>query len=362
MNPTNTILSVFLAFAFHSTAQVTIRVLNQTDSIGIVDVACTNIQTNGISFTDEKGRLGLKSSTPYVLVHPSFYSLKIINIQNDTVVYLQPLVREIEEVEIVSTTNENLFKSVIEQYRSDLANRNRTGTLQYKNTNWFLYNYLEEQKTDSAYCSIENTLSFNVENTRRKSNVQFSPIDLNRYCSSFSFPKNVSIEVAKFPAFSRFDFTHFLNALFTQGSYFDKIGFDHTQSTKRVDEMNQTIELKFLSDECEKILTFSSVDSSLISYQFRSSSRLGGYHVYFATFLNQQVQSLYEEKGLVFDYDQQNHFFYSIHYGNFETNETIPSGDFKSFSDIMSPQSSESSQFVIEPLQTLYEYYLNSKN
>ena len=93
---------------------------------------------------------------------------------------------------------------------------------------------------------------------------------------------------------------------------------------------------------------FSSVDSSLKPYQFKSSNKIGGYHVYFATFSNQQVHILYEEKGIVFDYERQNHFFYSIHYGSFETNEIMPGGDFKSFSDIIGTQSSEESlQFLI---------------
>jgi len=352
------ILIICIATVFHSSAQVKLTVLNQTDSIGIVDVVCTNARTNAIKFTYEKGRVQLTKTAGYVLVHPSFYSLKIDNLQSDTTVYLQPLVREIEEVEIVSTTNENLFKSVIEQYRFDLASNIRSGTLHYKNTNWFLYNYLQEQRTDSAYCSIENSLSFEVDQTGKKNKIVFSPIDSNRHCSSFSFPENVSIEVAKLPAFSRFDFSHFLNALFTRGSYFDKIGFDHTQSTKRVDDINGTIELKFLSDECEKTLVFSSEDSSLISYQFRSLGKLGNYHIYYATFSNQEVATLYEEKGYVFEYEQQNHFFYSIHYGSFESNQIMLGEEFKPFSEIIRSQSMRSSQFRIEPLHTLYENYL----
>ncbi|MBI3239087.1 MAG: hypothetical protein HYZ43_09650 [Flavobacteriia bacterium] len=170
--------------------------------------------------------------------------------------------------------------------------------------------------------------------------------------------KNKDIKTAEIPAFSKFDFSHFLNALFTQGSYFDKIGFEQTKTTKREDSQNQTIELKFLSEECEKTIVLSSLDSSLLSYQFKLVGKFGNYHVYFATFSGQQVRSLYEEKGYLFNYEKQNHLFHSVHYGNFETNEGIQVTDLKPFAEIIKDQSTENSKNEIEALYPLYKKYL----
>ncbi|ASS47633.1 MAG: hypothetical protein A3D31_17565 [Candidatus Fluviicola riflensis] len=358
MKPVYAILPLFLLLAISSTAQVTMKVLNLSDSTAIVDVVCSNTQTNVIAFTNEKGLLELKRNNNYVLVHPSFYSLKIDNLQRDTTVYLKPLIREIEEVVIISMSNENLFKSFIQKYRSDLANSTRKGILYYKNTNWFTYQYKNDQTTDSAFCSIENILNFEYTEAKKKSEILFSPLSLNRSCSSFSLPKNSDIETAQIPGFSRLDFSHFLNALFTQGSYFDKIGFDHTQTTKREDTLNKTIELKFVSDECEKVVVISSIDSTLISYQFRFISKMGSYHVYYATFSNQQVQTLYEEKGYLFNYEKQNHLFNSVHYGNFETMNEIQVMDSKPFAEIIKDQSTENSENETEVLYPLYKKHL----
>ncbi|ASS50166.1 MAG: hypothetical protein A3D31_11400 [Candidatus Fluviicola riflensis] len=352
------ILVFSILITFPSISQIKVTILNQTDSLEMMGVICTNQQNKILSVSDSKGNLSLSKNGSYILVHPSFYALKIDQFKNDTLVYLQPLVREIEEVEIISTTNENLFNLVIQQYRHDLGNSSRKGILNYKNTNWFTYDYLEEQKRDSAYCAIENTFSFEVDQTKKKSKILFSPIFLNRYCSDFSFPKNADIKTAEIPAFSKFDFTRFLNALFTEGSFFDEIGFTHTQSTKRVDEINKTIELKFLSDGYEKTIVFSSIDSSLLSYKYQYSGKQRWYHVYFATFSGQEVETFYEEKGFLFDYEKQNHLFHSIHYGCFNTDfKTVSLSNPIGFSEIIKSQVNSNPEKPISGLVPLYESF-----
>ncbi len=335
--------------------QQKLTVLNQNDSIGIVGVICTTSQNQIVGVSDRKGNLNLSKNGSYILVHPSFQALMINQLKNDTVVYLQPLVKEIEVVEIVSTTNEKLFGLVIQQYRKDLGNSTRKGTLSYKNTNWFTYDYLEEQKRDSAYCAIENTLDFEVDQTKRKSKILFSPIELNRYCSDFSFPENADIKTYEMSGFSRFDFSRFLNAIFTEGSFFDEIGFTHTESTKRIDEMNKTIELKFLTEGYEKTLVFSTIDSSLISYKYHYSGTKGWYHVYYATFTNKEVQTFYEEKGYLFDYEKQNHLFHSVHYGSFKTDSDVVINEPEPFSEIIQSQLTVDSDKRISELIPLYE-------
>lgn len=360
MKSINPILIVLFLVAFRSTAQLKITVLNQTDSLEIIGVICTDQQNKILGVSDRKGNLNLSKNGSYMFVHPSFYALTINQLKNDSVVYLQPLVRDIEEVEIVSTTNEKLFGLVIQQYRHDLGKSHRKGTLNYKNTNWFTYDYLEEQKQDSAYCAIENTLSFEVDQTKKKSKILFSPIELNRYCSSFSFPKNADIKTDEMSGFSRFDFSRFLNAIFTQGSFFDEIGFTHTQTTKKVDDQNKTIELKFSADQYEKTLVFSAIDSSLLSYKYQYSGTKGWYHVYFATFSNQEVKTLYEEKGVVFDYEKQNHLFHSIHYGSFQTHNEVMLNEPTPFSDIIKSQLNLSSEKPISELSPLYKSFITS--
>lgn len=336
-------------------SQQKITILNQNDSIGIAGVICTNSQNHIVGISDRNGNVNLSNSVSYTLVHPSFYSLKINQLKNDSVVYLQQLIREIEEVEIVSTTNEKLFGLVIQQYRDKLGNSPRKGTLNYKNTNWFTYEYLEEQKQDSAYCVIENTLTFEVDQAKRKSKILFSPITLNRYCSNFSFPENADIKIAEMPGFSKSDFSRFLNSIFTEGSFFDEIGFAYTQTTKKVDDQNKTIELRFLTDGYEKTLFFSAIDSSLISYKYQYSGTKGWYHVYFATFSSQEVQTFYEEKGYLFDYEKQNHLFHSIHYGSFQTDNSLVLNEPEPFSEIIQSQLSVNSDKRISELIPLYE-------
>lgn len=362
MKPIYTILLVFQLVAVNGFTQVTIKVLNQLDSSAIVDVVCADEKTNGVLFTNDKGVLQLKKNTYYILTHPSFYSLKTGKILSDTTVYLQPLVRDIEEVEIVSMSNENLFNAVIKKYRTDLANSNRKGTLYYKNTNWFEYQYKEQQKTDSAFCVVENTLNFEYTEAQKKSKIVFLPVTLNRYCSTFYMPENTDIKTSELPAFSKFDFSLFLNALFTKRSFFDEIGFEQTSTNKKEDKINQTIELKFLSDECEKTLILSIIDSSLLSYQFRFISKLGSYHVYYATFIKNEIQTLYEEKGYLFKYELQNHLFYSIHFGRFTTGiDNVDLNGLIPFSDIIKSQLKEDLVNGLSSLYPIYKYFLNPK-
>ncbi|MBI3238544.1 MAG: hypothetical protein HYZ43_06860 [Flavobacteriia bacterium] len=183
----------------------------------------------------------------------------------------------------------------------------------------------------------------------------FSPINLNRYCSSFSFPENANIKTAEMPGFSKSDFSRFLNSIFTEGSFFDEIGFTHTHTTKKVDDQNKTIELRFLTDGYEKTLIFSAIDSSLISYKYQYSGTKGWYHVYFATFSGQEVQTFYEEKGYLFDYEKQNHLFHSIHYGSFQTDNETQLNEPLPFSDIISRQSDKSTLTIIEALYPCYK-------
>jgi hypothetical protein len=349
---TISLISFVIQFAF---GQQTITILNNADSLGLSGVICTNLQNQVVGISDQNGTLNLPNLGNYMFVHPSFYALKIELDKIDSVVYLKPLIREIEEVEIISTTNEKLFGLVIQQYRTDLGNSARKGNLSYKNTNWFTYDYLQEQKRDSAYCAIENTLSFEVEQTKRKSKILFSPVELNRYCSDFSFPRNADIKTDVIPGFSKSDFSRFLNSIFTEGSFFDEIGFAHTQTTKKVDDQNKTIELRFLTDGYEKTLVFSAIDSSLISYKYQYSGTKGWYHVYFATFTSQEVQTFYEEKGYLFDYEKQNHIFHSIHYGSFQTNNGVILNEPKPFSEIIQSQLNDNSGKLISELIPLYE-------
>lgn len=341
---------IFVSFTQLTHCQPIITVLSQNDSLAIVGVICTNSQNQVVGVSDRKGKLNVSKNGKYLLIHPSFYAVQLNQLKNDSVVYLHPLIREIEEVEIVTTTNEKLFGLVIQKYRHDIEYSTRKGTLNYKNTNWFTYDYLEERKRDSAYCAIENTLSFEVNQTKKKNKILFSPVALSRYCIDFSFPRNAGIKTAEMSGFSKFDFSRFLNAIFTERSFFDEIGFSHTQTTKRIDEMNKTIELKFLTEGYEKTIVFSAIDSSLISYKYHYSGSKGLYHVYFATFSNQEVQTFYEEKGYLFDYEKQNHLFHSIHYGSFKTDNEVELIDPTTFSNIISSQSDKSTLTIIEAL------------
>lgn len=351
------ILIIFFVITFQSTAQIKMKILSQNDSLGIIGVICTNQQNQILSASDQKGELILVKNGSYVLIHPSFYALKIDLFKRDTVVFLQPLIREIEEVAIISTTNEKLFKKVINKYRSSLENTHYSGKLVYKNTNWFNYIYETENVVDSASCTIEDQLYFDFSGATKKSEILFSPLDLNRSCTNFSLPRNQHIKTGDISAFSKFDFSHFLNAIFTNGSYFDEVGFEHNTTTKKIDTLNNTVELKFLSKQHEKTMVFSARDSSFISYQYRSFGKLGGYHYYFATFQDQQVQSLYEEKGYLFDYETQNHQFVSIHYGFFLPDTEIPIGDLATFSEIIKTQL-DSKEIVEKPISELLPLYL----
>jgi hypothetical protein len=351
------ILGPIVFFPFILKAQITIQVFNKVDSSAIYGVLSTNMKTNSIVLSNEEGELHLNKGGNFILVHPSFSTVKLENINKDSVVFLEPLVRDIEEVVIVSITNEKLFKKVINKYRSNLENSQYSGKLVYKNTNWFNYFYETENLVDSASCTIEDLLYFDFSGATKKSSVLFSSLDLNRSCTNFSLPRNQDIKTGEISAFSKFDFSHFLNAIFTKDSYFDEIGFDYKTSTKRIDTLTNAIELKFLSDQHEKTMVFSASDSTLISYQCQSFGKLGGYHYYFATFQHQKVQSLYEEKGYLFDYETQNHQFVSIHYGFFVPDTKIPIGNLATFSEIIKTQL-DSKEMAEKPISELLPLYL----
>ncbi len=317
------VLSFFLLFAFYSTSQETVTFLDITNSNVVSGVVVIDVQSKKVSISDINGKIALSKNKSYNVTHPSYFPYKISNWQNDTVVYLEPFVRDLEEVYIVANYNERLFEAIIKKYRSNLSVNYIKGNLSYTNTNWFKYNYKDDNTVDSANCTIEDDLLFEYDGKKKKSKILFAPVELNRSCTAYKLPKNSSIQVAEMPAFSKFDFSLFLNAVFTDHSFFDEIGFVHTNSSKKIDTLNKTMELKFSSIDCEKTLVVSSVDSTLISYTFQFFGKLGGYHYYYATFSNQTVQSLFEEKGYLFDYETQSHQLISIHYGNFEKDEKL---------------------------------------
>jgi hypothetical protein len=356
-----TVLVPFVFFPFILTAQITLTVVSRSDSAQVLGVVCTNTKTSAVVLSDKNGKAKLTKGASYVLVHPSFMQTNIEKVQADTTIYLAPLVRDIEEVEIVFTTNEKLFEKVIARYRTDTKNTPYKGQLFYKNTNWFKYIYKAENVTDSASCSIDDLLYFDYSGASQKSKIQFSPSDLNRFCNSFHLEKNQKIQTSEISAFSKYDFSHFLDAIFTKDSYFDKIGFEYTVATRRIDTLNNTVELKFSSKTLEKTVVFSALDSTLISYQHRNFGKLGGYHYYFATFDNQKVQSVYEEKGFLFAYDSQDHQFVSIHYGRFEVDSESRVSEPAPFAEIIKSQINSKSEKLISELFPLYEDLLNQR-
>src|SRR3989344_3385268 len=85
------ILVFSILITFPSISQIKVTILNQTDSLEMMGVICTNQQNKILSVSDSKGNLSLSKNGSYILVHPSFYALKIDQFKNYTLVYLQPL-------------------------------------------------------------------------------------------------------------------------------------------------------------------------------------------------------------------------------------------------------------------------------
>ena len=152
----------------------------------------------------------------------------------------------------------------------------------------------------------------------------------------------------------------FLNAVFTEDSFFDEIGFKHTKSTRREDTLNHTTEITFSSADCVKTLVFSTEDRTLISYTFRFFGKLGGYHYYYATFSDQVMSTLFEEKGYLFDYETNSHQLLSVHYGTFETTEKSVLLNPVSFSEILKTQATvnDGNSEKTEVLLPMYGYLL----
>lgn len=339
--------------------QISVRVVSSLDSSAVIGVVCSNSATGQLAFTDPKGMAQLSLGGDIQFDHPSFYSSSVPNIQSDTTIYLQPLIGDLEEVVISPTSNEAVFTSVIAHYRNQLKTVNVSGNLNYSNTNWFKYTYKTDQSADSAYCAIQDDLRFVYDGSLKKSKPSFSPISLHRFCSDFSLEKNSSIKTAEIPAFSKFDFSLFLNAVFTEGSFFDEIGFKHTQSILRQDSLNHTNEITFTSADCQKTIVFSSLDRSLISYTFRFFGKLGGYHVYYATFSDHMIHTLFEEKGYLFDYESNAHQLLSVHYGSFELAEKAVLVQPMTFSEIIKTQTnSATNPDKPEVLLPIYGYLL----
>ncbi len=345
-----------LNYAF---GQISIRLVSSLDSSAVAGVVCSNSATGQLAFTDQKGTVQLSSGGDIQFDHPSFYSASVPNIHTDTTIYLQPLIGDLEEVVISPTSNEAVFASVIAHYRNQLKTVNVSGSLNYSNTNWFKYTYKTDLSADSAYCAIQDDLRFVYDGTLKKSKPSFSPISLHRFCSDFSLEKNSSIKTAEIPAYSKFDFSLFLNAVFTDGSFFDEIGFKHTRSVLRQDTLNNTTEITFTSADCQKTIVFSSIDRSLISYTFRFFGKLGGYHVYYATFSDHMIRTLFEEKGYLFDYETNAHQLISVHYGSFELTEKAVLVQPMTFSEIIKAQTNAASNpEKPEALLPIYGYLL----
>ncbi|HLP53799.1 MAG TPA: hypothetical protein VK151_02180 [Fluviicola sp.] len=353
-------LILIALFAANATfAQLSVRVLSLLDSSAVFGVVCSNETTYQLAFTDAMGTAKFASGGTVRFTHPSFYG-SLIPIKTDTTIYLAPLIGDLEEVVISPTSNEAVFVAVISNYRKHLKTVNVSGELDYATTNWFKYRYKTDHSVDSAYCAIRDELLFGYNGSVKKSKPLFSAVSLNRYCSDFKLEKNSSIRTNEIPAFSKFDFSLFLEAVFTEGSFFDKIGFRHTQSTQRQDTINGTTELSFTTPECVKTIVFSTEDRSLISYTFRFFGKLGGYHYYYATFSDGVISTLFEEKGYLFDDETNSHELISVHYGTFETTEKMVLMNPLSFAEILKTQSGANNGTLekIEVLRPLYAYLL----
>ncbi|ASS49399.1 MAG: hypothetical protein A3D31_03245 [Candidatus Fluviicola riflensis] len=340
--------------------QFSVHVRSSLDSSAVFGVVCSNEKTNQLAFTDQDGLAKFTSVGTIQFTHPSFYSATVFDIETDTIVYIQPLIGDLEEIIITPVSNEAVFASVIANYRKQLKLQNSWGKLTYTNTNWFKYHYKTDQTTDSAYCAIRDNLRFAYNGTARKSKPLFSGILLNRTCSDFTLEKNASIRTNEIPAFSKFDFSLFLDAVFTEDSFFDKIGFKHTGSAQRQDTLNHTTEITFTSPDCVKTIVFSTEDKSLISYTFRFFGKLGGYHYYYATFSDQLISTLFEEKGYLFDYETNSHQLISVHYGSFETTEKTILANPMSFSEILKTQATANNGDAVktEVLLPMYGHLL----
>jgi hypothetical protein len=350
------LLLIFLFARHYASGQVSVRVLSSLDSSAVFGVVCSNESTYQLAFTDEKGMATFSSGGTLRFTHPSFYGRLISGITSDTTVYLEILIGDLEEVVITPTSNEAIFNSVIAHYRKHLKEQNIWGNLTYTNTNWFHYRYKTEQTADSAYCAIRDRFRFSYNGTEKKSKLLFSAVSLNRTCSDFVLEKNVSIRTNEIPAFSKFDFSLFLEAVFTMGSFFDKIGFKQTGSSQRQDTLNGTTELTFTSSDCVKTIVFSNEDQSLISYTFRFFGKLGGYHYYYATFSDQMIATLFEEKGYLFDYETNSHQLISVHHGVFETTEKNLLPNPMSFSEILKTQAT-ANDGAVEKATILWPMY-----
>ncbi|MDH4471172.1 MAG: hypothetical protein QE487_01110 [Fluviicola sp.] len=356
-------LHLFLICLFvlnYASGQLSLRVLSSLDSSAAFGVICSNASSNQLAFTDYNGLAKLTSGGTIQFTHPSFYGISVSGIYTDTTIYLEPLVGDLEEVIISPTSNEAVFASVIAQYRKQLKSVNISGNLAYTTTNWFKYRYKTDETGDSAYCAIQDDLRFTYDGTIKRSKPLFSAVSLNRFCSDFSLEKNRSIKTSEIPAFSKFDFSLFLNAVFTEDSFFDEIGFKHTKSTKREDTLNHTTEITFSSSDCIKTLVFSTEDRALISYTFRFFGKLGGYHCYYATFSDQVMATLFEEKGYLFDYETNSHQLISVHHGMFETTEKAILLNPMSFSEIIKTQTTGNSADAekVKMLFPMYGYLL----
>lgn len=340
--------------------QLSVHVLSTLDSSTVFGVVCSNESANQLAFTDVNGLAKLASGGTIQFTHPSFYGSSVSGIYTDTTIYLEPLVGDLEEVVISPTSNEAVFTAVIAQYRKHLKSVDLSGNLAYTNTNWFKYRYKNDQTSDSAYCAIQDDLRFAYDGRLKKSKPLFSAISLNRSCSDFAIEKNSSIKTSEIPAFSKFDFSLFLNAVFTEDSFFDEIGFKHTNSTKRQDTLNHTTEITFSSADCVKTIVFSTEDRALISYTFRFFGKLGGYHYYYATFSDEVISTLFEEKGYLFDYETNSHQLISVHYGRFETAEKAALLNPISFSEILKTQAivNDGNSEKTEVLLPMYGYLL----
>lgn len=347
--------------AFNSAfGQLSVRVLSSLDSSAAFGVVCSNASSYQLAFTDYNGVAKLNSGGTIQFTHPKFYGISVSGIYTDTTIYLEPLVGDLEEVVISPTSNEAVFAAIIAQYRKHLKSVDISGNLAYSNTNWFKYRYKSDETSDSAYCAIQDDLRFTYDGTVKKSKPLFSAVSLDRFCSDFSLEKNHSIKTSEIPAFSKFDFSLFLNAVFTENSFFDQIGFKHTKSTKREDTLNHTTEITFSSPDCIKTLVFSSEDKALISYTFQFFGKLGGYHYYYATFSDQVMTTLFEEKGYLFDYETNSHQLISVHHGTFEASEKAILLNPLSFSDIIKTQASNNSGDAekVKMLLPMYGYLL----
>lgn len=162
------ILAILIVRISPATSQTTLEVKNSLDSTVIETFLCIDLHNEGSIYQGHQGKTIVPVGIPIQILHPNYQLISINKIYKDTLIYLDPLESEIDEVIIRPMNLELIYSNVISNYQKKLIASKFSKQLSYNNTNYFHYLDSENTLLDSAYCITKSFITLDYTPKKKR--------------------------------------------------------------------------------------------------------------------------------------------------------------------------------------------------